>query len=86
MTPGGIAQMLKRRTAAAFGAPMHPHLIRHSIATNVAEIRPEHVNDIAPMLAHSTQTTGERFYNLAGPTHAVAALERAVRSKIKCGS
>jgi integrase len=60
-----IAHRVRRHTRAAFGVAMTPHLFRDAAATAIAIHDPEHVNNIMPVLGHSTLTTSERHYNQA---------------------
>jgi site-specific recombinase XerD len=82
LTYAGIAQAVAGRTRRAFGKAINPHLMRHILATDVAETRPEHHADISAMLAHASTHTAEKYYNLAGPYRAAqtyAAVLRAIQ-------
>jgi integrase len=57
--------MINRRTAAAFGLPVNPHLFRDALATTVAVHRPDEVRIVSRMLGHNAIATAERFYNQA---------------------
>lgn len=65
LTAGGMAQAIERLTKAAFGEAINPHLFRDCAATGIAIDAPEHAHIIAPILGHSSATTGERHYNQA---------------------
>jgi integrase/recombinase XerD len=62
---GTIAHHVRKHTRAAFGVAMTPHLFRDAAATAIAVHDPEHVNNIMPVLGHSTLATSERHYNQA---------------------
>jgi integrase/recombinase XerD len=57
--------MINRRTAAAFGLPVNPHLFRDALATTIAVHRPEEVHIVSRLLGHNAIATVERFYNQA---------------------
>jgi integrase/recombinase XerD len=60
-----IAHHIRRHTRDAFGVAMTPHLFRDAAATAIAVHDPEHINNIMPVLGHSTLETSERHYNQA---------------------
>jgi integrase/recombinase XerD len=70
---GTIAHHIRRRTRAAFGTELNPHLFRDSAATSIAIVDPEHVQIITAVLGHSTLATSEKYYNQA---HSLAAGRR----------
>ncbi|HEY0418137.1 MAG TPA: site-specific integrase [Acetobacteraceae bacterium] len=70
MGDAAISHQIGARTKAAFGAPISPHLFRDCAATEIAISAPEHVQMIRPILGHTTITTSERHYNLAGSLEA----------------
>lgn len=78
MSSVALRKVIQTRTREEFGLPMNPHHIRHSVATEVAELTPENVMDIPAMLAHSASETSERYYNLAGPARAAMKLAEEV--------
>jgi integrase len=55
-----------RRTAAAFGLPVNPHLFRDALATTIAVRRPELIGMVTPLLGHGSIATAQRHYNRAG--------------------
>ena len=65
MAPISIHNRFRKRTKAAFGVPVSPHLFRDSAATAVAIDGPAHVRAIMPILGHSTLATAEQHYNQA---------------------
>ena len=69
---GGQAlyRVITRRTAAAFGRPIHPHLFRDCAATTIAIRDPQHVRAAAQILGHSRLETAHRHYIQAGALEA----------------
>ena len=65
MCAAAIGAQIGKHTAAAFGAPINPHLFRDCAATSIAIHDPEHVRTIIPILGHATIATSERHYNQA---------------------
>ncbi len=61
-TEAGIYWRIIRRTRAAFGHSLNPHLFRDAAATTVAINDPVHVRLAAPLLGHRTFSTTERSY------------------------
>jgi integrase len=74
-----IRHQIKRRTEAAFGLPITPHLFRDCAATSLAVHAPEEVQ-IAHLILGNTYAVMEKHYNLArvveAGRHYHAALER----------
>ena len=62
---------LRQATLRAFGVALGPHMFRDCAATSLALDDPEHVQVIAPLLAHGSLRTGEAHYNHAGSMQAV---------------
>ena len=54
-----------RRTKAAFGHAINPHLFRDCVATTIAIKDPTHVEVARDLLGHSRFETTERYYNQA---------------------
>ena len=54
-----------RRTKAAFGHAINPHLFRDCVATTIAIKDPAHVEVARDLLGHSRLETTERYYNQA---------------------
>lgn len=78
---------IKKRTEAAFGYIVNPHLFRHSAATTIAIERPKQVKMASAILGNSPSTAG-RHYNLANTIDAatryqdeLAKLRRKYRPK-----
>lgn len=65
MSPSRVNAMINRRTEAAFGLPVNPHLFRDALATTVAVHRPDEVRIVSKMLGHNAIATAERHYNQA---------------------
>ena len=65
MEEPAMRENIKRRTKAAFGDAINPHLFRDCAATSFATDDPEHVRCIAPLLGHTTLATSEKHYNQA---------------------
>ena len=52
-------------TERLFGAPIRPHLFRHCAATSLAIESPRLARMTRAILGHTTNRTGERYYNMA---------------------
>ena len=52
-------------TRRLFGKAIPPHRFRHSAATSIATASPELARIIRPLLAHTSNHTGEAYYNRA---------------------
>lgn len=72
---GGQAlyRVVTRRTEAAFGRPIPPHLFRDCVATSIAIRDPRHVQTIAHLLGQSRLDTSYRHYIQAGAVEASRA-------------
>ena len=70
MSGAAIRHQVGARTAAAFGRPLSPHLFRDCAATAVAIAAPQRIGIVPRLLGHTTLTTSERHYNLAGSLEA----------------
>ncbi len=62
---GALAMRIKRRTEAAFGRSLSPHLFRDAAATSIAIDTPGHVRDSHHVLGHASLATTEQYYNQA---------------------
>ena len=60
-----VSKRIVKVTKRELGRPISPHLFRHCAATSIAETSPEMTRIIRPLLAHTRNTTGERYYNRA---------------------
>ena len=65
MTMIAIYDVVTRRTAAAFGQSINPHLVRDCAATSIAIDDPAHVRIASQILGHRSAQTTERYYNQA---------------------
>ena len=65
-----LYRRITRRTEAAFGRSISPHLFRDCAATSIAIEDAEHVRITANILGHASLATSERHYNQA---HMLAA-------------
>ncbi len=65
MKPHLLAMRIAKVTRRLFGKSISPHRFRHSAATSIATTSPELARIIRPLLAHSTNRTGEVYYNRA---------------------
>jgi integrase len=65
MGQAAISYWIHRRTKAAFGKTLGPHMFRDAAATAIAIFDPEHVLIIKSILGHATITTSEKHYNMA---------------------
>lgn len=70
LTSSAITELVKRRTKAAFGAAINPHLFRDCAATTIATDEPGRAHAIPGVLGHSSPATSERHYNQARMTEA----------------
>lgn len=65
MAENAIRTQIEKRTKAAFGHSVWPHLFRDCAATSMAVESPENVRLAAGLLGHNTFATTERYYILA---------------------
>ncbi len=65
LTGEGIYDTICRRTKAAFGCPVNPHLFRDGAATFWALKAPAQVRAGGELLGHAHPRTTERYYNQA---------------------
>lgn len=70
MTQHSIKLMICKRTKAAFGVSINPHLFRDCAATTVAIEDPEHIGIATCLLGHADIRTTQRFYNQASALQA----------------
>ncbi|MBK8686881.1 MAG: site-specific integrase [Betaproteobacteria bacterium] len=86
LTANWVRQIVIRRTTAAFGHGVHPHLFRHIAATTLALARPDQALLARDLLGHSRFETTERHYlhaKTADAGHAYALHIAALRRKHK---
>lgn len=65
LTEMAFYSMITRRTKAAFGRSINPHLFRDAAATSMAIHDPEHVRLLTAPLGHRNAATTERYYQQA---------------------
>ncbi len=67
-----------KRTKAAFGIEISPHLFRDCAATSIAIEDPGHVQITAGILGHTTLNTSQRYYNQAHMLEAGRAVQLSI--------
>lgn len=67
-----------RRTKAAFGEAVNPHLFRDAAATFLAVTAPERVQVASDLLGHARQSTTQRHYTHAQPIQASRRLAEVI--------
>ena len=65
LKPNHVSERITKVMRRELGKPITPHMFRHCAATSIAETSPELARIIRPLLAHTTNATGERYYNRA---------------------
>ena len=65
MEPHHVGKRIAKITERHLGKPVPLQRFRHCAATTIASASPELARIIRPLLAHTTNRTGERFYNRA---------------------
>jgi len=78
MSQEAIYGCIVKRTLAAFGKAINPHLFRDCAATTLAYADPEHVRLAAPLLGHRSFATTERHYLQARMTVASRRLQQGI--------
>jgi integrase/recombinase XerD len=81
LTSPAIGDLIKRRTKAAFGSAINPHLFRDCAATTIATDEPGRAHVIPGVLGHSSPTTSERHYNQARMTEAAERYHHVVEKR-----
>jgi integrase len=66
-----VYQVITRRTEAAFGRSINPHLFRDCATTTVAVNHGDRIGIVPALLGHRDPRTFERYYNQAGLIEAV---------------
>ena len=59
---GTLAGQIVRRTKAAFGRSVSPHLFRDAAATSISVDNPRHIGDAGLVLGHADHRTTEKHY------------------------
>lgn len=62
LTPMGVYQAIRKRTSAALGFSVNPHLFRDCAATFMAHHSPELAWMIAGLLGHTNLATSKKYY------------------------
>jgi integrase len=70
--------MVKRRTKAAFGRSIGPHMARDGAVTFIATFHGEHILAASAHLGHVDPATTQRHYNQAQMITAVQAYQKAL--------
>ena len=81
MKPASVGQMLRIQTERGFGEAINPHLMRHMVATAVAEDRPNDIADVPAMLGHADLETSEKHYILAGSVRAATSYQAVLSGR-----
>jgi integrase len=76
-----VEAILRRRTRAAFGTAFGPHILRHIVATTVAERSPDKVSEVPIILGHQNLETSERHYIHANVIAAGHLLHEALAAR-----
>jgi integrase/recombinase XerC len=64
LTPGGVAQRLKRRSLlAGLATPVHPHMLRHSFASHVLQSSGD-LRAVQELLGHANISTTQVYTRL----------------------
>lgn len=79
LSAGQIRDCIKKRTKAAFGRSVNPHLFRDCAATSTAIEDPEHVRIAAIILGHTKLSTTEKYYNQACSLEAARMYQSAIQ-------
>lgn len=74
MLPNAIWDMVSRRTKAAFGIPINPHLFRDAAANFWADEAPADFAGVRDLLGHASLSTTERHYVTVQTREAARAL------------
>jgi integrase/recombinase XerD len=73
-----LAARIAKRTGAAFGLSISPHLFRDVAATSIAVDNPKHIGDASLVLGHAGHTTTQKHYNHARSLEASRRLTAAL--------
>lgn len=86
MKVASVGQAIRLRTQTEFGKAIGPHLMRHIVATAVAEQNPNQVADVAAILGHASIETAEHHYIMAGSMRAAEVFQAAILERSADGS
>jgi integrase/recombinase XerD len=81
MDESAIRTQIEKRTRAAFGRHVWPHLFRSIAATGVVDHSPELVGMVPDLLGHADAHTAHRYYILADAGRAHAAVHASFEAQ-----
>jgi integrase/recombinase XerD len=81
MKSGALVAALRRRTRLALGIELGPHILRHIVATALAERSPNKVSEVPTILGHQNLETSERHYVHANAIAAGHQLQEAFAAR-----
>ena len=84
MGENAIRDQIKRRTRAALGHAIWPHLFRDCVATSIAIEKPDIVAIAADILGHASFATTDKYYNQARAIEASWMYQRCI-AKLRNG-
>ena len=80
---GSVTAVIRRRTKVAFGKASGPHLMRHILATSLAEHAPQDIANVARVLGHTSLETSHQNYVHANAVQAGYLLHEAQAARLK---
>jgi integrase len=83
MTTGAVALQVKARTLEAFGVAINPHAFRHAGVTTYVTTNPGGASDIKYLLGHTSEPTGEKYYNKAKIVDAAQRYQETIHAKLR---
>lgn len=81
MHEGAIRDQIKKRTCAAFGRHVWPHLVRSIAATSFVDHDPDMVGLVPDLLGHADHQTAHKYYILADGARAHEAVQSAFEDR-----
>lgn len=81
MQEGAIRTQIEKRTCAAFGRHVWPHLVRSIAATSFVDHDPDMVALVPDLLGHADHQTAHKYYILANGTRAHHAVQSAFEAR-----
>jgi integrase/recombinase XerD len=81
LADGSVHDTIEKRTKAAFGHAISPHLFRDCAATSIAVDDPEHVRIIKSILGHGSEGAGEKYYNQGRSLDAQRNMTNSLRAR-----
>ncbi len=79
MTEGSLYKTICKRTEAAFGKPINPHLFRDIAATEIAYTAPALISIARDLLGHGDLRSIDRHYNQSSQIEAGRAYQAALQ-------